>query len=267
MVAKKIIFIVLIVAIIGGCGIKFKTYEEFRNADEKKRIEQIKKTLKNYNLKNYNKFTLIYIDHMLTTTDFYKILERQFPDPQFKNFLKKAVLTLYYSYEPDNLKLSPDKWFEETKIFLINLLEYPYSHGEEKYYELLKEDIETRTHDLFFCFYRLDSKEPEELARGKEFAFTKYILIPFYWISEKYTFSDFKQLNTLEQAHVLRGHAYMGLINQGIPNAEGTNDYLDSLFKEWEDNSEFYLSMTSIKELSDDIPFRNFAKIIIEDMF
>ena len=267
MSAKKIIVGMFIVFIILGCEIKHKTYEKFRNDDESKRIHQITKVLEKASLKSYNKFTLIYIDYMITTVDFYKILERQFPDANFRKFFKKAVLTLYYSYEPDNFKLSSKEWHKKSEVFLLNLLtsSYPYNYGKEKYREYIKEAILKNEYNVF-CFYSSDTEDPEEIAKGGNWKFYKWYNATLAWCSNEYTFFDFKKLDLKEQSLVLRRNALFNIFdNEGIID-DDSNKFLDGLQVEWEYRGKYYLTNNSIKELSDDSSFLEVFDTILSIM-
>jgi len=260
MKARLTILVAITITMLMGCGYKYDSYEAFKGVEESERIGEITNILNNGDAKGYDKFSLIYIDHVITTVDFYLSLEEQFPDPIFEDFLKNAVLTLYYAYNPDNLKLAPEKWENEAEKFLVSYFPYEFDYGEKKYRDYLKGLI-SNYNAWMFAFYV--ESERGEWARGEHFNYVKISLGEKAWRFGGYTFYDFKKLGTSDQGLVFRRHAWRNIQDNDKWDDE-SRDLLDRMQDRYKKNGPDLLNTSTFVDLPDDTEFKEVFALILE---
>ena len=259
--ARLVLLVVITSIMFVGCGYKYDSYESFKGAEESDRIREITNILNTEKIKGYDKFCLTYIDHVITTVDFYLYLEEQFPDPQFEDFLNKAVLTLYYAYNSDNLKLAPEKWGNESKIFLVSYHDYEFGYGEEKFRDYLTELVSDYS-DWVFAFH--GDSDKNAWAKGDEYSFLLLRLHERAWRYGGYTFYDFKKLDTADQSLVFRRMGWRNIQNNDSYD-DDTGDLLDDLQNGWKNRGPNLLNTSTFMDLPDDTPFKDVFGLFLEN--
>ncbi len=263
MKARLTILVAIAVIMLMGCGFKYDSYEAFKGADQPERISEITNILDKGGAKGYDKFCLIYIDHMITTVDFYLTLEEQFPDPKFEDFLNNAVLTLYYAYNSDNLKLAPEKWENESIEFLISYHDYVFGYGEEKFRDYLKELV-SDYNTWAFAFY--NDTNISEWVRGDNYNIIHINLMEKAWRYGEFTFYDFKKLDTSDQSLVFRRMAWRNMHNNDKFDDESADD-LDDWQNRWVNVGPDLLNTESFVDMSDDTPFVDVFALVLETLY
>lgn len=210
------LFILLI--IISFCNlscsnIDYNSRSEFKEDKKDNRYEKINSVLKENHINNKNKFVVQYIDFILTESKHYPVLEAEFPDISFKDFLDKAIPTLYYTYSPMLYESVTIKWKKSVQNFIVNYIHYPYGYGERKFREGLKKDLENEKADYLFIFY--SEKDPQGAAKGFYDAESVFQLITMWGWDDYFDFGDFKQLTYREQADYLTIKTKYLLKNKG----------------------------------------------------
>jgi len=231
----------------------YKSRGEFKAEKEEIRHEKIISILEKNDIKVDNKFQVIYIDYILTKSDRYSTVEKQFPTPDFKEFIEKAIPTLYYAYSLDNYKNAPSQWKQEAEKFIINHIPYFFNFGEKKFRESIAKDLEKEGSELFLLFTFYSEDNPEEAALGSKDNDNSYSLLSVHAWDKYFTFNDFKNLNPEQQGKLFLDEITMKLI-QNRDWDEKIDESIRLLSRAWSDRSRFYLSQPQFTELSNTAP-------------
>jgi len=245
-----------------GCGIKIKYTDrkDFIAENETERKELYKEVLSSVGVDTADKFSLMYIDYIMTESERFKTLEKLNPTDNFSAFFLDAIPILYYSYSPMNYKAVPKEWKEKTTKYILEQNIYPFNNGEKKFRKWLEKQLKDEKWYLF-SFYSED--EPELRAKG-DFDNESFqnLIATFAW-GDDYNFADFKELNKSSQATLIAMQARFNYLDNGNKVDDDARKAFDNIAKRWENRAAEFLSNSRFAELSDDASIKQVTKIAL----
>ncbi len=246
-----------------GCGVqvKYTDREDFKKENEKERKELYKDVLSSVGVDTADKFSLMYIDYIMTESDRFKTLEKLNPTDNFSEFFLETIPLLYYSYSPANYKSVPKELKEKTTKYLVEQTPYPFNKGEEKYRKWFEKEMKKESWYIFPFF---DKDEPEKKANGSnDFENFPILLATFAWLDD-FNYADFKALDKSSQASLITMKARLNYINNGNTLDDDSRKIFDKIEKRWMKRADEFLADSKLTALEDDAPFNEVAGIAIE---
>ena len=257
------LLLISLTLLLSGCGIrvKYTDREDFKKENEKERKELYKDVLSSVGVDSADKFSLMYIDHIMTESDRFKTLEKLNPTDNFSNFFLEAIPILYYSYSPATYKSVPKEWNEKTTKYLLSQTPYPFNKGEQKFRKWLEKELK-KENWYIFPFY--DKDEIEKCAKGKnDYENFPKVVATFAWLDE-FNYADFKTLNKSSQASLIRMKALLNYLNNGNTVDDDSRKTFDKVEKRWENRADEFMADPKLVALGDDTSFNEVAGIVIK---
>lgn len=259
------LFILFFLFLTGCNNFKYKTRLDFKDEKEEVRKKLITDVLEENDIKVKEKYSIMFIDYLLTESDRFTAIDEQYPTPDFKEFFEKAVPTLYYAYSPDNYKFAPEKWKKEAKKFIVNNIPYEFNYGEEKFRKHISDDLD-KGGDIGFVYY--SKNKPEKAAKGYNENTSYYsFLTVMVWKDGNFDYGEFKQLTPRYQGEVIYFIGWNNVYNnKGEVNEEFIN-LLRRIKDKWIIRSDFYLKSSALSELGPSTPIDKLFDTITNVMF
>jgi hypothetical protein len=263
--AISLVLCVLAVFSYSCNNFKYKSREEFKSENIDDRKEAIIAVLKKNDISVTNKYPIIYIDYVLTKSDCIYTLEKEFPTPDYKEFVSKVIPILYYAYSPELYKHAPVQIKENSKNFLINHIPYRFHYGKEKYKEYAEEKIEEGS-TYFFNFF--SEENPGKQAEGSldDDVWASIVLVRA-WTSH-YNYGDFRNLSATEQGDLLRLKFKFNVLENSKELTPEVKSYIELLRDRWISRSSIYFTKPPLLNLSDSTPmsmaFESIRRTVME---
>lgn len=263
-IVSKILLLVLVLIGFSGCGKKFNSREDLRVEKNEIREKYIIDVLNSNEIKAVDKYSLMFINFILTESKIYPIVEKLFPYNNYNDFLQKVIPILYYSHSYANYQNVPANLRDDVNKFLINHTPYNYSYGEKKFRENLSRKISNNLSDDIFkqIVFKYSNSEDIEQLMNLERDYANNMIITIYWYYEC-SFNDFKFLSPNEQSYLI----YREVVYR-IEKSGGDINKADSIIKrireKWENNSEYFLQNSKLRNLSPDAPMDTTLSLIID---
>ena len=257
------LLLISLTLLLSRCGVrvKYTDREDFKKENEKERKELYKDVLSSVGVDSADKFSLMYIDYIMTESDRFKTLEKLNPTDNFSKFFLEAIPILYYSYSPATYKAVPKEWKDKTSSYILERNPYPFDSGEKKYRKWLEKQIKDEN---WFAFPFYDKKDPEVNAKGAKDHENAYKIIATFAWKEDFSYSEFKSLNKSSQASLISTSALMNFINNGNKLNDANKETFEKVEKRWIRRADSFLQNPRFIALDGNAPFTDVSEIAID---
>lgn len=260
-IVSKILLLVLVLIGFSGCGKKFNSREDLRVEKNEIREKYIIDVLESNEIKNADEYSLMFINFILTESEIYPIVEKLFPYNNYNDFLQKVIPILYYSHSYSNYKNVPANLRDDVNKFLINHTPYNFSYGEKKFREILSREISNNfrgsSRQVVFKYSGCeDIEQLTNIESGND------LIVTIIW-HEYYSFNDFKLLSLGEQTYLIYREVVYRIEKNGV-DINKADSIIKRMREKWENNSEYFLQNSKLRNLSPDAPMATTLSLIID---
>lgn len=244
------------------------TYQDWSQATQEHRLSDIKRTLEASGITNFDQATLRYIDFFLRNARSFGLLTREFAQPEFAQFLAKAVPTLFYANSAVRLKTAPAQWQPHALNFLVSNFSYDLSVGKDEFRESLRDRLtgveDPGVHVASNLFFPCDEQDAEKIEKScSDESWSSHVdfLATALWSGKRFTFGMFKLLPSDQQVKVLRWTLGPRLASGG-PKAL---DLVKKIGARWEtDGARLLVKDPQLAKLPDTVTVADFETALLK---